>query len=617
MEGAPGTASRAGVEVKMKHKITFVHAPEDFYDQNYGTRFIPLWAYTLAAYVPDTWEVEIIDCKIEDPRRTGPADVFAFSGINQDIDSIRCVHDVLKGKYPDATYILGGPITWSLEQEGKLDCLRYFDYLFILDGEETLPDFLRKFEHGEHKALPQVIRAERFPVGQARKIRFDLFRPKAKHYYGAVVEVSRGCPFLCEFCDIRVLPGNNRSNNKDVDLIVEELDGYSKLGITQIQFACDNFIGNVAWARECVDAIIAWKERTGAKISIFAWLTINLYKMPQLLANMRRAGFSILFIGIESVNRNSLLETAKVQNLHALHEAVREIHSYGFIIAPGFIFGFDSDTETVFDDTLKFFVETGLIGGDPSFLMALPGTPLYDRMRRTGRLVERDDRVTVRKKIETNIHYLQDADFLVKGFIRFMKVYTSPEFQYARFKSHMKLIMESGKFIPVEGSGYASPKAYLKLHLSNPYKGTLKTGGYSYGPSQRTNRKMLLLRIAYILHKPSRFVAVLKAWRLLKKCSRRYPGLAIHFNYWSYVWTNMGLKYWGIKEQDFRLHSVGKDFDLTKLVEATEPIAKTSPEVLRRGDARVADQARFTNQALKILVQSKAPREFVSPQSGS
>lgn len=593
--------------VKMRRKITFVHAPEDFYDQNYGTRFIPLWAYTLASHVPGTWDVEIVDCKIQVPGQVGPADVFAFSGINQDIDAIRRVHGLLKGKFASAIFILGGPITWSLEQEGKLDFLRYFDYLFILNGEESLPDFLREFERGERGALPQVIRAERFPIGNSRKIRFDLFRPMVRYYYGGVIEVSRGCPFLCEFCDIRVLPGNNRSNNKDIGLIVEELDEYYRLGITQIQFACDNFIGNVAWARECVDAIVAWKERVGAKISIFTWLTINLYKMPQLMVQMRRAGFSVLFIGVESVNRHSLLETAKVQNINALHEAVRTIHSYGFIIAPGFIFGFDSDTETVFDDTLKFLVETGLIGGDPSFLIALPGTPLYERMRRTGRLVEHEDGVTVRKKIETNIRYLQDANFLVKGFLRFMRVYTSPEFQLARFESHMKLMMESGNFIPVEGGGYGSPKEYLKLQLANPYNGTIATGGYASSGSY--NHRMLLLRIAYVIRKPSVLLAVLKAWRLLRRYSRRYPGLEIHFNYWLYVWTNMGLKYWGITEQDFRLHSVGKDFDLTRLLDAAGPVEKSSGEVLRRGDPRVGDQARFTNQALRILVESKAHKE--------
>ena len=323
----------------MTRRIAFVHAPEIRYDQNYGTLFSPLWAYTLAAHLPDGWDFAIFDCNVERADAIGPSDVFAFSGINQDIDSIRQAHDLLKGKYPDATFILGGPITWSLEQEGTLGLLDYFDRLFILDGERTLPDFLNRFDRGEITDIPKIIRADRFPLDQARPIRFDKYRSKAHFYYGALVEVSRGCPFLCEFCDIRVLPGNNRSHNKDVGLIVDELDSYFSLGVTQFQFACDNFIGDIVWARECVDAIIAWKRKTGAKISIFTWLTINLYKMPELMAKMREAGFSILFIGIESVNHNSLLETAKVQNNTGLEPAVLAIQSHGFIIARGLLSG--------------------------------------------------------------------------------------------------------------------------------------------------------------------------------------------------------------------------------------------------------------------------------------
>ena len=571
----------------MKPTITFVHAPEFRYDQNYGTLFSPLWAYTLAAHIPESWDVTIADCIVEDPKTIARSEIFAFSGINQDIGSIRKVHGLLKEKYPDATFILGGPITWSLEQEGKLSVLEFFDRLFILDGEDTLPTFLRSFEAGDLAGVPKVIRAERFPVSQARPIRFDLYAQKSRNYYGAVFEVSRGCPFLCEFCDIRVLPGNNRSNNKDVGLIVEELDRYFSLGVTQFQFACDNFIGDLVWARECVDAIIDWKSRTGAKISVFTWLTINLYKLPDLMAKMRQAGFSILFIGIESVNRNSLLETAKVQNTKSLLPAVREIHSYGFIIAPGFIFGFDSDGDTVFEDTLQFFLDSGLIGGDPSFLMALPGTPLFERVKRTGRLIERDETVTTREKIVTNMRYLQDAEFLAKGFIRFLKGYTGAGFQLARFKEHLDIISGSENFLANDGVGYGSPREYLKLQFKDP-----------------VNRRFMFLRMGYVLRNPATFVAVLRAWLMMKRLSRKIPGLAIHFDYWVYVWTNIGLKYWGLKERDIALHSVGEDFDISSLIDTA-----STDSVSADGDGpKVMQQARLTNQALKKVVDDKLNR---------
>ena len=385
--------------------------------------------------------------------------------------------------------------------------------------------------------------------------------------------------------DIRVLPGNNRANNKPVELIIEELDEYYRLGITHIQFACDNFIGDVVWARRCLEAMVAWKERIGADISVFTWLTINLYKYPEIMALMRRAGFSILFIGIESVNQNSLLETAKVQNATVLDEAVTTIQSYGFIIAPGFIFGFDSDTETVFDDTLEFLVKAGIIGGDPSFLMALPGTPLFDRMQRTGRLVASEEGVT-RKKIRTNIHYLQDAKFLTKGFLHFIDCYTSAEFQYARFKRLIEVITTSGRYIPVAGPGYGSPLPYLKLQLRVP--------GYA---------KMLLRRIFFLMTRPSNVWALLKALILVGRNLGKYPGLGAHYYYWVYVWTNIALKYQGLKEDDFALHSVDRDFEVAKLapVELTEENRRSQEQ----DGVKVEAQARFTNQALTRLVEER------------
>ena len=53
-------------------------------------------------------------------------------------------------------------------------------------------------------------------------------------YYGAVIEVSRGCPFLCEFCDIRIMKDNNRPHNKNIKVIIDQLDYLSGLGIKQI-----------------------------------------------------------------------------------------------------------------------------------------------------------------------------------------------------------------------------------------------------------------------------------------------------------------------------------------------------------------------------------------------
>jgi radical SAM superfamily enzyme YgiQ (UPF0313 family) len=559
-------------------RLTCIHVSEDDYQQNYGTQFIPLWAYCLAAHVPAPWQLSIVDIRNQEPRGCAPADVFAFSGINQDVHAIKRVWSELKRRYPEATFILGGPITWSFEQQGKLAELEYFDHVFVRDGEETLPAFLDGFLRGV--VAPKVIRAEGFPLDRSRTLPFDLLNASVGEYYGGVIEVSRGCPFLCEFCDIRVLPGNNRANNKPVALIIEELDAYHRLGISRIQFVCDNFIGDLGWARAVVQAILDWKARVGADLSIFTWLTINLYKHPDLMEMMRRAGFSVLFIGIESVNQHSLLETAKMQNVNVLREAVTTIAGYGFIIAPGFIFGFDSDNEGMFDDTLAFLAESGIIGGDPTFLTAMPGTPLFERMQRTGRLVESED--GGRRKLRTNIRYLQDKAFLARGFVRFIASYTSASFQYARFAKLLTIVRTSGCYVGVSRTGYGSPLPYLRMQLRH-----------------RRYLKMLLARIRLLAKRPSWLWAVLKGGALAWRHRRECPDAAAYFFYWVYWWTNIALKYDGLRQDDLALHSVGRDFDRTQLA-----LAQASAESRRRqahAGVKVEAQLRFTTRALKRL----------------
>jgi radical SAM superfamily enzyme YgiQ (UPF0313 family) len=577
----------------MRRAITFVHSPVVDYGQNYGTRFAPLWAFTLAAHVPPGFERRLLDCRSEDPRKLAFADVFAFSGINQDLPEILRVQALLKARHPRALFILGGPITWSFHEEGRLELLAAFDYVFLLDGEETLPRFLRALSSGALAELPRLIRAERFDVSQAKPIDFELYRQssQAGRYYGAAIEVSRGCPFLCEFCDIRSVPGNDRPHNKPVALIVEELQRYTALGISQFLFVCDNFIGDLRWARACADAIVAWRQRTGAQPSIFTWLTLNLATQPELMRQLRRAGFSVLYIGVESANQDALRETAKLQNLGDLRGKLEKIHGHGFVIAPGLIFGFDSDTGTVFDDTLALIAEAGLIGGDPSFLTALPGTPLFERMRRTGRLAAKADQATERRKIVTNIRYLQDPVWLRDGFTRFMAKLTSANYQLSRFERHLEILLRSPDFVEHVGEGFGSPLQYLQQQWQD-------------GES----RRMLVARVRYLALSPSNALTVLRALRLWQRAEKVRSGFGLHFYFWLYFWTNLGLKYQDLSPADFELHGAPAGLGVEEV--ARDALAAlVSVESLLQAGSKPKAQARHTSNALSRLAGSHARAE--------
>ena len=450
------------------YRVAFIHAPDPGYadTQNYGAKFMPVWAYTLAAHIPDDgrFATSLYDCRFEPEEKIAEHDVFLFSGINQDSGNMEAVRARLKARFPNSTSMVGGPICWSFDQAGTLDTLDGFDYVFIGDGEGEIAGLLETLRTDE--PLERVNRAmERYAIADAQPFHKPMLDETVGRYYGAVLEVSRGCPFLCEFCDIRILPDNNRSHNKSPDLIVQELDHLCRRGVNQILFACDNFIGEPRWAEEVIDKILEWQERTGFRPSLYTWLTINLYKFDDLMVKMRKCGFDMLFIGIESFSKNSLLETAKVQNTATdMVSVVREIQSYGFIVVAGLIFGFDSDTDDSFQVTLDGLRDSALLSGDPSLLTALPGTPLYRRMKLSGRL--RDVRFGLGGyKYQTNIRYLLSARQMVDGYKWFVTEFCNGAYQYKRLKGFFDLL-EEGRFVAME-EGFGNLGLFLKMIFKN------------------------------------------------------------------------------------------------------------------------------------------------------
>lgn len=565
--------------------VCFIHCPDPMYadTQNYGAQFMPVWAYTLAAHIPEDgrFRLSLYDARIDPIESVRSADVFLFSGINQDHGNLMRVRAQLKERFPKAVSIIGGPICWSFNQAGDVAKLDGFDHIFIGDGEDYITTLLESVRLNQ--PLERIIRnKERFDISKARPMYRPLMDPTIHRYYGAVLEVSRGCPFLCEFCDIRILPDNNRSHTKSPKLLVEELEHICSLGVTQVLLACDNFIGEPKWANEVIDELIAWQARTTYRPSLYTWLTINLYKQRELMRKMRRAGFDMVFIGVESFNSNSLLETAKVQNAAtSVADAVREIQSYGFIVVGGLIFGFDSDDEKAFDITLDGLLQAGMLSGDPSLLTALPGTPLHRRMVAAGRL--RDVRYGLGGfKYQTNIRYIMPKNTLIEGYKYFVAQFTDGKKQYARLKVFFDNL-DRGNFVPIEGAGYGNPVLFLKMVLRNP-----------------AALKQLSQRLMRFARRPQ---YVYWAFRgLLLALSRRHiPGRLSYLQFWFFAWTNSVLKYRDLSPADFDIESVEGPITPEHILPKayTENVVEDIPE------AKTKDQLRSTTAQLGHLIEQR------------
>ncbi len=565
-------------------RCLFVHAPDPLYanTQNYGALFMPVWAYTLASHVPadGRFELQLCDTRFDSLEQTVAVDVALFSGINQDHNSLIQAEATLRRRFPNMVSIIGGPICWSFNQAGDIDKLAAFDHVFIGDGEPEIASLLEHIATG--RPLEKVIRnAERFKMAEARAVNRALLDSTIDRYYGAVLEVSRGCPFLCEFCDIRILPDNNRPHNKAADLIVAEMDHLCRLGVRQVLFACDNFIGDPRWAEQVLDALIAWQQESGFRPGLYTWLTINLYRHPRLMEKMRHAGFDLLFIGIESFNENSLLETAKVQNSSIeLIEAIREVQSYGFIIVAGLIFGFDSDDETCFDTTLNGLRDSALLSGDPSLLTALPGTPLYRRMMLAGRL--RQVRYGLGGfKYQTNFKYLMPQDHLIDGYRHFIKRYNQGSYQYSRLVAYMDLVGKSKNFVPLNQGGYGEIGRFLTMILRN--------------------RGAILLMGRRALKFSARPANIFYALLGLLLVARHYriSGRFSYFQFWLFAWSNSILKYQDVTQDDFDIESVGADFDIRNVLPVNYEKSADEPIPTNKTSA----QLRATSKQLHALIK--------------
>jgi radical SAM superfamily enzyme YgiQ (UPF0313 family) len=564
-------------------RIAFIHAPNPVYAelQNNGVLFMPVWAYTLAAHLPDDgrYAFALHDLRLMRDGDIPEADIFLYSGINQDYPTLTGLRETLAQRYPAARHAIGGPLCWSFDQAGDIDKFEAFDVVLVGDGEDMIADIVERLSRGPIEPKVQR-RKDRFPIRQARPMHRGLLDATVGRYYGAVLEVSRGCPFLCEFCDIRVLPDNNRPHNKETELIVAEMDHLYGLGVRHFLLACDNFIGDPRWAEETVDAFLAWQARTGARPALYTWLTINLHKFPALMRKMRQAGFDTVFIGIESFNSNSLIETAKVQNTAAgLIEAITSIQSHGFFIVGGLIFGFDSDGPDCFDKTLDGLLESGLLSGDPSLLTALPGTPLYRRMKLAGRL--RNVRYGLGGfKYQTNIQYLLPRDEMIAGFRRFVDRLTSGELQYARLKRFYDTL-DRGNFVPLEAAGYSDLGQALKTIMRSP-----------------TATWQIAVRIGMFVRTPSNLYWLLKAiWLVAQR--RHIAGRWGYVKLWIALWSNIVLKYKGLRDSDFDIESVPADFDRRQVMPAGYVEDATEEIPL----SKMRAQQRYTKRALAEIAR--------------
>jgi radical SAM superfamily enzyme YgiQ (UPF0313 family) len=387
----------------------------------------PLGLATLAAHLPGGWELRIRDLHVaplaeEDLRW---ADAVLVSGMLVQLASMREVlaraarlgkvtvvggpaATTSPGAFPEATHVFQG------EAEGRLDRL-----VRALEAPGSSP---------ERILSPPGL--ERPDLALARVPRFDLLDLDA--YATFALQVSRGCPFTCEFCDIIEVFGRT-PRVKSPAQVVAELEALRASGARGPLFLVDdNFIGNRRAVSRILPEIAAWQRAHGEPFDLYTEASLDLAAEPALLD----AGFTAVFVGIETPNPASLLEAGKKQNLRGdPAEAVRTLARAGLEVFAGFIVGFDGDDETIFERQRAFISSLPIPRAMVGTLTALPGTALWRRLEREGRLRAR---ATGDQFDRPNFEPAMGEEALVAGYARLLAALYDEDAYFARCALHLE-----------------------------------------------------------------------------------------------------------------------------------------------------------------------------------
>ena len=362
--------------------------PDSFWSFKHALSFIskkaavpPLGLITVSAMLPKTWQKKLVDLNVSSLRIDDIlwADYVFISAMYIQKKSVsEIIEECLKYK---AKIIAGGPLfTQEYESYPQID------HFILNEAEITLPLFMEDLNSGLKPK--RIYKTNRFADLSETPVP-DYHLLARNKYANMNIQVSRGCPNSCEFCEITSLLGH-KVRIKKTEQIINELDMLYKLKWRgPVSIVDDNFIGNKKEIKNnLLPAMKNWMQRHKYPFKFSMQASINLADDEELMSLLIETGFESAFVGIETPDENSLKECNKFHNeKRDMLESIKKFQKSGLHISGGFIVGFDSDDPSVFQKQIDFIQQSGIVSAMVGLLNAPKNTKLYKRMKESNRLI--------------------------------------------------------------------------------------------------------------------------------------------------------------------------------------------------------------------------------------
>ncbi|MBI5482467.1 MAG: B12-binding domain-containing radical SAM protein [Deltaproteobacteria bacterium] len=325
----------------------------------------------LAAHTPADVDLAYTDDLLDpiDLRRLPPADLVGLSVCSKTARRAYALADAWRAA--GARVVLGGIHATALPDEARA----HADAVVVGEAEGLWERVVDDARRGRLQAL---YRHDGFPslVGLPWPRRDRALYRSRRYVPFDVVQTMRGCPFPCEFCSVNVQAGTQLRLRPTREVLAE----VERLG-RLLLLADDNVLVDPRRARDLLAGLAPLGKSWIGQASL-AGLDDAAH-----VGLLRRSGCQALFVGFETLSAASLRGAGKRQNDPARYRDVAaRLADAGIAVWGSFVFGFDQDDPAVFDRTVAFAREAGLTMALFALLTPYPGTPLYARLRRAGRL---------------------------------------------------------------------------------------------------------------------------------------------------------------------------------------------------------------------------------------